>query len=136
MPQHLRTRRHARKTETVARPLFPRYLFVRMDLSRDRWRSVQSTFGVQSLVWVGERPGAISQDLITELRARENAAGYVEVESKPFNKGEKIRILDGIFEDSVGTFQRNADKYRVAVLLQLLGREVMTLVPDESITAA
>jgi transcriptional antiterminator RfaH len=44
LPRHLRTRRHTRRIETVARPLFPRYLFVAMDIARDRWWAVQSTF--------------------------------------------------------------------------------------------
>jgi transcriptional antiterminator RfaH len=44
LPRYLRTRRHTRRIETVARPLFPRYLFVAMDIARDRWWAVQSTF--------------------------------------------------------------------------------------------
>ena len=38
LPRRWKTRRHARKLETVLAPLFPRYLFIALDLNRDRWR--------------------------------------------------------------------------------------------------
>jgi transcriptional antiterminator RfaH len=46
LPHYLKRRSHARKIEKVAAPLFPRYMFVRIDLATQRWRSVQSTYGV------------------------------------------------------------------------------------------
>src|SRR3954467_475127 len=49
MPQVQKTVRHARQLRTVRAPLFPRYLFVALDLTRDRWLSIRSTFGVASL---------------------------------------------------------------------------------------
>src|SRR4051794_20170300 len=49
MPQIEKTVRHARQLRTVRAPLFPRYLFVQLDLGRDRWLSVRSTIGVASL---------------------------------------------------------------------------------------
>src|ERR1700675_4357850 len=68
LPRHLRARRHARRTETVVRPLSPRYLFVAMDVARDRWRAVQSTFGVSNLVAIGNDPVALPDDVVTEIR--------------------------------------------------------------------
>ena len=137
LPRYRRIRRHARKTEVVARPLFPRYMFVSLDLARDRWRAIQSTFGIQSLVLSGDRPGEIADGVIGAIQQREDDEGYVQLSpAVPFHKGNKVRILDGIFEDSVGVFERIADKRRVAVLLQLLGREVLTLIPRDSIAAA
>lgn len=40
LPRYLKRRSHARKVDTVARPLFPRYLFVAMDVAVQRWRSI------------------------------------------------------------------------------------------------
>jgi len=56
LPLHRKTVRHARKLRTLSAPLFPGhlflflFLFLVLDLSRDRWRSVNGTFGVASLV--------------------------------------------------------------------------------------
>ena len=49
LPQFQKTIRHARQLRTVRAPLFPRYLFVILDLERDRWLSVRSTVGVSRL---------------------------------------------------------------------------------------
>src|SRR5215475_473815 len=49
LPQIQKTVRHARQLRTVRAPLFPRYLFVILDLERDRWLSVRSTVGVSRL---------------------------------------------------------------------------------------
>jgi len=46
LPTHLETRRHARKFTTVLAPIFPRYIFVILELDRQRWRSVNGTLGV------------------------------------------------------------------------------------------
>jgi transcriptional antiterminator RfaH len=55
LPRYLKRRRHARRLETVAAPLFPRYLFVALDLACQRWWSIRSTFGVADLVFNGEK---------------------------------------------------------------------------------
>ena len=55
-PRYLKRRRHARRIETVAAPLFPRYLFVAVDLTAQRWRSIYSTVGVTRLVCNGDDP--------------------------------------------------------------------------------
>ena len=49
--------RHARKILNVRAPLFPGYLFVSLDLTRDRWRSINSTYGVLGLIMGGESRG-------------------------------------------------------------------------------
>ena len=45
LPRYARRRRHARRQETVQRPLFPRYLFVGLDLARDEARDFREIAG-------------------------------------------------------------------------------------------
>src|SRR5215831_10830985 len=59
LPQIEKTIRHARRLATVRRPLFPRYLFVRFDVTQDRWLSVNGTIGVGRLVMQDGRPVAV-----------------------------------------------------------------------------
>jgi transcriptional antiterminator RfaH len=134
LPRYLRQRRHARRTETVARPLFPRYLFVALDLARDRWRAIQSTFGVSQLVAAGEEPVALPDGVIEAIRAREMENGFVALGLPAGLKpGSPVRLTDGIFADSYGILERIADDRRVAILLELLGREVRVFVPAASV---
>jgi transcriptional antiterminator RfaH len=136
LPKYQRIRRHARKEEIVARPLFPRYLFVALDLARDRWRAVQSTFGVSQLVFAGDTPARVPGEVIREIRAREGEGGFVRLGLPPgLVPGRPARIIDGIFADARVVIEQVSDARRVAVLLQLLGREVRVSAPVSSIGA-
>jgi transcriptional antiterminator RfaH len=137
LPKFLKTRRHARKVEVAVRPLFPRYLFVALDLAQDRWRSIQSTFGVVGLVMSGERPLPLAAEAVDAIRAREDGRGYITLGLPAgLGVGSRIKILDGVFAEHGGVLDRVADQRRVAVLVHLLGRQVRVFVGSESVTAA
>lgn len=134
LPRYQRSRRHARRTETVARPLFPRYLFVALDVARDRWRSIHSTIGVSHLILAGEEPLSVPDRIVAEIRARETEDGYVALGLPAgIGPGSRVRLIDGIFADAKGVLERIADDRRVAILLELLGREVRVFVPAASV---
>ena len=67
LPRYLKRRRHARRVETVEAALFPRYLFVALDLATLQWWPIRSTFGVADLVYNGEQPAAVPSDLIRAI---------------------------------------------------------------------
>jgi transcriptional antiterminator RfaH len=137
LPRYLKRRRHARKVDMVAAPLFPRYLFVTVDLETQRWRSIQSTTGVSRLVCNGDEPAPVPPAVVEALQGREDAGGFVQLERRPqFAPGERVRVVDGVFADSLGLFEGMADRERVAILLDLLGRKVRILLDEGAITAA
>ena len=82
-PRYLKRRRHARRIETVAAPLFPRYLFVAIDLNIHRWRSICSTVGVSRLVSNGDDPTPVPMGIVEALRNREDAGGFIKVGLPP-----------------------------------------------------
>jgi len=134
LPRYARRRRHARRQEVVKRPLFPRYLFVALDLARDRWRAIHSTFGVDRLVLAGEEPLAVPQGVVEQIRAREGDDGLVALGLPAgVGPGSPVRLVDGIFADAKGVVERIADDRRVAILLELLGREVRVFVSPASV---
>jgi transcriptional antiterminator RfaH len=137
LPRYLKRRRHARKVDIVPAPLFPRYLFVAIDLAAQRWRSIFSTVGVSRLVCNGDIPTPISDQVLETLRAREDQAVYVRLDHRPnFHAGDRIRVLEGAFADCLGLYEGMRDSDRVAILLDLLGRKVRVTVDLESVAAA
>jgi transcriptional antiterminator RfaH len=137
LPRYLKRRRHARRVDTVAAPLFPRYLFVAIDQMTQRWRSIQSTIGVTHLVRNGDEPAAVPAGIIDELRRREDERGLITLDFRPrFAPGDKIRVVDGVFSECLGLFEGMADRERVAILLDLLGRKVRVVLDGESVAAA
>jgi len=122
-PQIQKTIRHARRLMTVRAPLFPRYVFLILDLGRDRWLSVRSTVGVSSLFTCEERPVAVPQGVVEALVARTDEAGLALFDAG-LAMGQTVRILSGPFADFVGTLQRLDAAGRVRVLLTMMGTAV------------
>ena len=58
LPRYRKQRTHAHRTEIVKRALFPRYIFVKMDIEVTRWRAINSTVGISNLVSFGGKPAA------------------------------------------------------------------------------
>jgi transcriptional antiterminator RfaH len=137
LPRYLKRRRHARRVETVAAPLFPRYLFVGFDVTAARWRSIQSTQGVANLVCNSNEPAVLADSIVKELRRREDGDGFIRLDLQPqYAPGDKVRVVDGVFGDSFGLFEGLADRDRIAILLDLLGRKVRVVLDRESVVAA
>src|SRR2546423_13454030 len=128
LPLRRKTRRHARKIESINVPFFPGYLFVSLNLSRDRWRSVNGTYGVATLVMQGELPMPVPQGVVEKLQESSHPAGVIlwRPELRP---QQCVRIADGIFSDLVGTFERLEGPERVPVLLETMGGQFSAVGP-------
>ena len=123
--------------DVIAAPLFPRYLFVEIDIAVQRWRVIQSTVGVSRLVAHGDAPVAVHDDVIGALRRREDASGHVRLDIRPkFKVGDPVRVLEGAFCDCLGIYEGMSDHERVGILLDLLGRKVRVRIDAEAIAAA
>jgi len=137
LPRYLKRRRHARRVDVVASPLFPRYFFVSIDMTAQRWRSIYSTVGVSSLVGAGGAPLPVPEEVVSTLKKREDGAGFIKLDRRPlFSAGDKIRVVEGVFTDCLGLFEGMPDRDRIAVLLDLLGRKVRILVDADAVAAA
>ena len=137
LPRYLKRRRHARRVDSVAAPLFPRYLFIEIDMAVQRWRSIYSTVGVSRLVCNGEHPAPVPQRIVDELMSRQNESGFIQLDClSRFRIGDKIRVLEGAFYDCRGIYNGMSDHERVGILLDLLGRKVRVLLSAEAIAAA
>ena len=137
LPRHLKRRRHARRVDFTAKPLFPRYMFVAVDMATQRWRTIQSTFGVSHLVCNGDDPALVPDGVVSALKAREDEKGFVKLDAKPaFAPGDRVRVLAGAFMDNAGLFSGMADHDRVAILLDMLGRKVRVLIDADMVAAA
>ncbi len=134
LPRYLKIRRHARKTDTVARPLFPRYLFVMLNPKLNTWASINSTFGVSSLVYSGTSPATLEAGVIDAIRSEEADNGYVDL--KPLHSikiGSKVEVIEGAFSHCLGLFEGFTDLDRVAILLDMLGRKVRVILNTASV---
>jgi transcriptional antiterminator RfaH len=122
-PRFRKSRRHARRLESVVVPLFPNYLFVQLDLSRDRWRAINGTRGVARMIMQGDLPQAVAPGVVEALQQRMRIDGTIDMTAK-LEIGQSVRVADGPFADLVGRLAQLDSTGRVRVLLSLLGRTV------------
>jgi transcriptional antiterminator RfaH len=59
---------HARRRQTVLRPLFPRYLFAGIDRASMPWRPILSTFGVVDVAPAGDEPAAVPSNIVAAIQ--------------------------------------------------------------------
>lgn len=135
LPQIAKTVRHARKLRNVRAPLFPGYLFVRMDLRRARWRSINGTFGVAALVMAHDRPAPVPFGVVETLRDKADATGLVAFD-RDLDLGQRVRVVSGPFAESFGSLDRFDASERVRVLLDIMGGQVPVLISRGSLRAA
>lgn len=132
-PWTLKRIRHARRTQEVARPLFPGYIFV--EIAPDtRWGPICSTFGVRALVRSGEQPSVLPRDFVDDLRMRE-IDGVIAKPERPFEIGQQVRIAGGAFRDFVATVIDMDERDRIIVLMELLNRPVKVKLTAEQVDA-
>ncbi len=136
LPIHVETRRHARQFRTVLAPVFPRYIFVILDVGQQRWRSVNGTLGVQRLITDGERPLAVAHGVVETLVQSSDQRGALIYEADNLAIGDRVRLVAGPFAGSLGTLQRLDGSGRVQVLLDLLGGAVRATAGRHMVAAA
>ncbi|QDL55219.1 transcription/translation regulatory transformer protein RfaH [Rhodoferax aquaticus] len=117
------------KLQAVKDPLFPRYLFIRLDTSKQgqSWAPIRSTTGVSRLVTFGNVPAKVSDELISLIRAQ-SAQGLVM--HRHFERGEQVVVVDGPFAGLEAVYQMADAEGRVMVLLSILSKLVkMSIAP-------
>jgi transcriptional antiterminator NusG len=106
----------------IERRVFPGYILVEMLLDEDSWYVVRNTPGVTGFVGSGNEPTPLRPEEVDKILKRMEAeAPKVKVS---FKVGQKVRIVEGPFEDFMGTVDEiDLDRARVRVLVNFFGRE-------------
>jgi transcriptional antiterminator NusG len=106
----------------IERRVFPGYILVEMVLDEDSWYVVRNTPGVTGFVGSGSKPTPLRQEEVDKILKRMDAeAPKIKVS---FKIGQRVRIVEGPFEDFMGTVDEiDFDRTRVRVLVNFFGRE-------------
>ena len=115
-------RRRGRWVEAIE-PLFPRYLFIRLEAGGDNFSPIRSTRGVSSMVRVGIEPAQVPDPVVAALQlATDPASGLLIPDAPALARGDEVEVLAGPFEGLRGVFQLQSGDERVVILLDVLGQ--------------
>ena len=122
-----------RKLTTVDESLFPRYLFIQLDIGPQGldWGPIRSTMGVSRLVRFGVEAAKVDQRIIDFLREHEST--FRGAPAEHFTPGERLSVVDGPFAGLEAVFQITDGEKRVIVLIEMLSRPVQVAVAPGSV---
>ena len=110
------------KRRSVERRVFPGYILVNMIMTEESWYVVRNTPGVTGFVGMGNNPTALRPEEVSQIIKRMEAdAPRIKV---TFKSGERVRIVDGPFNDFRGTVSEiDMERAKVRVMVNFFGRE-------------
>jgi transcriptional antiterminator RfaH len=117
-------------------PLFPNYLFVRLQIFSSEYAYAIWSPGVSRIVSFNGSPASVDEKIIGFLRAQANSEGIIMARSD-LRVGQQVRFCGGAFDGLIGLIQNVPDaKGRVQVLMKLLSREVKVEVPVHLVSSS
>ncbi|MFQ5851067.1 MAG: transcription termination/antitermination protein NusG [Candidatus Binatia bacterium] len=125
-------RRIGSRYQRILAPLFPGYLFCRLDLFITG-KAARYAPGVRDFVKFGNRIAEVGEEIINGILER-CPGGVAEIRPRPYHVGEPVLIKEGPLSGLEGIFEREMrGSERVAVLLELLGRQTRLILSSEMI---
>ena len=111
------------KKYTIDRVFLPGYVLVEMDLDNDLWHVIKNTPRVTGFLGTGDNPVALSEQEVSSILFRSDAAKDKPSMEIKFEKGEQVRINEGPFANFTGAVDDiNEDKQTLKVMVSIFGR--------------
>lgn len=123
LPKRKRTVRHARRITTVCGAYFDCYLFVSLDIRKQRWPAINSTVGVRRLLMSDGAPIPVPNGVVEALQSCTDGDGMLHPDTL-LKSGQKVRVSHGPFTDQLGTLDYVGRDGAVRVLLDIMNRSV------------
>ena len=125
-------RRVGTRFNWVLEPLFPSYLFCRLDVVLSG-KAARYCPGVKDFVRFGSRIPEVGDNVVHSLMER-CPQGVAQTGLPAFQKGQAVLIREGPLSGLEAVFDEEmAGKERIAVLLEFLGRQTRLIVPSEAV---
>jgi len=109
------------KEKIVSKKIFPGYVIAEMIMTDDSWYVVRNTPGVTGFVSSGTKPLPLQPEEVSHiLRTMGLDAKRVVAD---FDEGDRVKVVDGPFEEFVGVVQEvHPQQGKAKVLVSMFGR--------------
>ncbi|MEI7429411.1 MAG: transcription/translation regulatory transformer protein RfaH [Betaproteobacteria bacterium] len=118
----------------ISEALFPRYLFINLEVGRSNWSAIRSTRGVARLVEFGGVTAQVPSALVNSL------VEQPEQQKALFEMGEQLKVINGPFvgleAEMLRVYETPDGEARVMVLMDILTRPQQISLPLCSVRKA
>ncbi len=118
LPMHRVNKRIRGNHRLIEVPLFARYLFVRLDLSKDNSAPIRSTIGVSHLVRFGTQLASVPTEFISYCQQRWQQPNVAPTAAL-FEPGDPVQIMAGPFAGYDAVFRQAQGSERALVMLNI-----------------
>jgi transcriptional antiterminator RfaH len=119
---------------TKSKSLFPRYLFININVEQQSVAPIASTLGVVQIVKFGNKLASASERLINELKINEQKRLTEQASPSKPSKGDVVYIDTHGFEQVKAIYCNPCGDERAMILMSILGNESRVSVPLQSLS--
>lgn len=110
---------HGGRRQKKLEPLFPGYMFIKMEQTDPLWAKLRSTRGVSRVVGFANKPLPLRDDVIDKIRESLDVVS----EQGGIRQGQTLEISEGPFKGLSAIFQSYDGTERAIVLIEFMQRQ-------------
>lgn len=115
-------------------PIFPGYLFLRLDAQMEGWPVFRPRHRVVNWVRFGDEIPSLPDDAVAELRQRVDTINGEGGLWRGFKPGDKVRVISNTIQGLAEVIEgAKSPQGRVKVLLEFMGRLVRAQIPWDAL---
>lgn len=112
------------ETKIVEKKLWPGYILIKMNLTDESLTFIKHVNGVIDFLRGGGVPTSLTdlevEEILNDLKQNKDKV----VQKYQFEVGDSVKIIDGVFENFIGTVTEvSPEKGRLSVLVSIFGRD-------------
>jgi transcriptional antiterminator NusG len=114
----------AGKKRKSQRKFFPGYILVEMEMDDNTWHVIKDTPKVTGFVGGSTDPTPLSDEEVKAILKQAEEGAVAQAQPKDaYQKGDKVRVIDGPFSSFIGTVEDvNPAHGRLRVMVSIFGR--------------
>ncbi len=117
----------AGKKRKSQRKFFPGYILVEMEMDDNTWHTIKDTPKVTGFVGGSTNPTPLSDEEVKNIIRQAEEGAVAQAQPKQaYQKGDRVRVIDGPFSSFIGTVEDvNPTHGRLRVMVSIFGRSTL-----------
>ena len=132
LPLNETTSRRTSRFINTSKPLFPGYMFIKLDRAESGWHKINSTYGVSRLITFNSILKSIPTTFVDSLMKRYDSSGKL-LPIQKLKKGDQVTVLKGPFANFIATVEKYEADQRISILMDLMGRKTKIQTPSDNL---